>query len=170
MNRLLLFSLLFFSLKVTAQTFTMTSTGHVYAEIIPIFSAAETAQMNFGKFSPGPAGGKIILTPDNTLSVLGSIFKGASNFNAATFYVTGDANASFTISLPSDPVYLNHTSSSKRMMVEDWMSQPGPGTNSGILQNGEQLVYVGAVLKVGSLEENPVGTYAGTYTVTFDFN
>jgi hypothetical protein len=35
-------------------------------------TASETTQLNFGKFSPGPEGGKIILTPESTVSVLGS--------------------------------------------------------------------------------------------------
>jgi len=39
-----------------------------------------------------------------------------------------------------------------------------------MLENGAQTVYVGATLKVGSLIDNPVGIYTGTYTITFDFN
>jgi hypothetical protein len=56
------------------------------------------------------------------------------------------------------------------MTIENWMSNPGPGTGAGILQDGYQIVYVGATLKVGTLSDNPVGVYAGTYTITFDFN
>ncbi len=52
----------------------VSATGQISAEIIPIFSASETAQMNFGKFSPGPGGGDLILTPLGTISALGSIF------------------------------------------------------------------------------------------------
>jgi hypothetical protein len=39
-----------------------------------------------------------------------------------------------------------------------------------MLQNGFQIVYVGATLKVGTLIDNPVGIYTGVYTITFDFN
>ncbi|HKK41472.1 MAG TPA: DUF4402 domain-containing protein, partial [Bacteroidales bacterium] len=80
--------------------------GHIYAEVISVFSASEITQMNFGKFSPGPQGGEIILTPESTVSVLGSVYKGTGSVNAATFYVTGDANATYSISLPSHPVIL----------------------------------------------------------------
>lgn len=148
----------------------VSATGHVTAEVVPVFSATETAQMNFGRFSPGPQGGKILLSPESTISVLGSIFTGKGIHNAASFYVSGDTDASFTITLPGDPVILQHVSSAKTMVIEDWISTPGTGTGAGILKEGFQTVNVGATLKVGTLNDNPVGVYAGTYTITFDFN
>jgi hypothetical protein len=147
-----------------------TASGHIVAEIIPIFSASEIAQMNFGRFSPGPQGGEIILTPESTVAVLGSVYKGAGSYNAASFYVSGDMDAAYTITLPADAVVLTHTSSAKTMKVEDWKSIPAPGTGSGKLQDGFQVVYVGATLKVGTLNDNPVGLYTGSYSITFDFN
>ncbi len=169
------YSLIFFlsvtAVGVTAQvTPPVSATGHVTAEIVPVFSASEIAQMNFGKFSPGPQGGEIILTPENTVSVLGSIFKEGGNHNAASFYVTGDINASYTITLPTAPVVLTNISNAKTIKIEDWVSVPSPGIGAGRLQDGFQVVYVGASLKVGDLNDNPVGIYTGTYTITFDFN
>jgi len=146
------------------------ATGHVIAEIISPYTASETSQLNFGRFSPGPQGGEIILTPESTISVLGSVFTGIGFHNAASFYVSGDVDAAFSITLPSDPVMLTHTSSARTMVVKDWVSVPSPGIGTGRLQNGFQMVYVGATLKVGTLEDNPVGIYTGTYTITFDFN
>jgi hypothetical protein len=171
----LFFSLFIFSLAneigAIAQVAPPASaTGHVVAEIIPMFSASETAQMNFGRFSPGPEGGEIILTPESTISVLGSVYKGSGSHNAASFYVTGDVDAAYTITLPSNPVILTHISDPKTMQVKDWVSIPSPGLGAGKLQNGFQVVYVGATLKVGTLNDNPVGIYTGSYTITFDFN
>jgi hypothetical protein len=158
-------------INVCAQPATpVSATGHVIAEIIPVFSAAETSQLNFGKFSPGPQGGMIILTPQSTISVIGSVFKGIGSHNAASFYVSGDANAAYSISLPTSPVILTHTSNAKTMLIQDWVSEPGQGIGTGTLQEGFQVVYIGATLKVGTLYDNPVGIYTGTYTVTFDFN
>lgn len=145
------------------------ATGHVIAEIIPVFSAVETSQLNFGRFAPGPEGGKIILTPQSTISVLGSVFKGNGAFNAASFYVTGDADAAYSITLPAGPVVLKHASSAKTLVVEDWVSFPSAGPGTGKLQDGFQTVYVGATLKVGNLHDNPVGIYTGSYNITFDF-
>jgi hypothetical protein len=146
------------------------ATGHVIAEIIPIFSASETSQMNFGRFAPGPQGGQIILTPESTVSVLGSVYTGTGIHNAASFYVSGDVDAAYTISLPTSPVVLTHVSSARTMLIIDWNSVPSPGIATGRLQNGFQVVYVGATLKVGTLIDNPVGIYTGTYNITFDFN
>jgi len=173
--KILIFSLLFIlhvtGINVSAQiTPAVSATGHVIAEIIPVFSASETSQLNFGKFSPGPQGGMIILTPQSTISVIGSVFKGIGSHNAASFYVSGDANAAYSISLPTSPVILTHTSDAKTMLIQDWVSEPEQGIGTGTLQEGFQVVYVGATLKVGTLYDNPVGIYTGTYTVTFDFN
>jgi hypothetical protein len=149
---------------------TVSATGHVIAEVISAYSAKETSQLNFGRFAPGPQGGEILLTPENTISVLGSVFAGIGVHNAASFVVTGDMDAAFTINLPEEPVILNHVSSAKTMMIREWISNPGTATGAGTLRNGSQVVYVGAKLKVGPIEENPAGVYAGTYTITFDFN
>jgi hypothetical protein len=56
------------------------------------------------------------------------------------------------------------------MLVDSWNSVPTPGTGTGMLLNGYQTVYVGATLKVGTLNDNPVGIYTGSYEITFDFN
>jgi hypothetical protein len=172
--------ILFFSLLLLSQiagrnagaqsVSTASATGHIFAEVIPVFAASETAQLNFGRFSPGPQGGKIILTPQNTLSVTGSVFSGTGTHNAGAFYVSGESDATYSISLPDSPVVLMHTTSAKTMTVEDWNSVPVTGTGTGRLQDGFQVVYVGATLNVGTFHDNPVGIYTGTYTITFDFN
>ncbi|MBP8959521.1 MAG: DUF4402 domain-containing protein [Bacteroidales bacterium] len=145
-------------------------TGHITAEVITVYSATEISRMNFGRFYPGPEGGEIILTPESTVSVIGSVYKEDGSQTAASFYVSGHTGVSFTVTLPQEPVLLKHVSSARTMVISDWVSNPGPGTGAGILQDGAQMVYVGATLKVGTLEDNPVGLYAGSYTITFDFN
>jgi hypothetical protein len=172
--KILLFSLIFIlhitGTLVSAQvTPPGSATGHIIAEIIPVFAASETSQLNFGRFSPGPQGGRIILTPQSTISVLGSIYKGTGAYNAASFYLSGDADAAFSITLPTSPVVLTHTSMAKTMLIEDWVSIPAAGLGTGKLQDGSQTVYVGATLKVGTLHDNPVGIYTGSYNISFDF-
>jgi len=157
-------------ISLNGQLATATAEGEIFAEVIPVFSARETAQLNFGKFSPGPQGGEIILTPESTVFTLGSVLKGPGTHNAASFYVSGDVDASYSISLPGEPVIIRNISSAKTMIVDNWMSIPSPGTGTGLLQNGFQVVYVGATLKIGNLNDNPVGIYKGSYKITFDFN
>jgi hypothetical protein len=149
---------------------TASATGHITAEIIPVFTASETAQMNFGKFSPGPQGGQLILSPQGSVSVLGSVFAANSLHNAASFYLTGHDGSTYNLSLPAAPVVLTHLGTGKTMLVENWTSSPAPGIGTGILRDGFQVVYVGATLRVGTLSDNPIGSYAGSFEITFEFN
>lgn len=145
-------------------------TGHIFAEVVASFSAVETSQMNFGQFSPGPYGGQLILTPQGTISVMGSVAQGSGIHNAASFYVSGDNYTSFSINLPKIPVTLANTTGAKTMQVSNWVSTPSAGPGAGALQNGYLSVYVGATLEVGTMNDNPAGIYTGSYTITFDFN
>lgn len=147
-----------------------TVTGHITAEVISTLSAVETTQLSFGKFSPGPQGGSLILNPENTISVMGSVWPGSGTHSAASFYVTGDPGIAYSVSLPAAPVTITHINSARTMIVEDWTSVPLPEPGAGLLENGSQVVYVGATLKVGTLYDNPVGVYTGTYAITFEFN
>ena len=157
--------------RVSGQVTTPVSvTGHVNAEVISAFSASEASQLNFGRFAPGPQGGQIIVTPESTVSVLGSVYKGTGLQNAASFHVLGASGAAFAVTLPSVPVVLKHTSSARTMLVKDWMSIPSAEPGAGMLQNGFQEVYVGATLNVGTINDNPPGIYTGTYSIIFDFN
>ena len=172
--RILIFSLICLfqltGINLIAQvTPPVSATGHIIAEIMPVYMASETSQLNFGRFAPGPEGGSIIVTPQSTVSIQGSVFRGPGMHNAATFYVSGDADAAYSITLPAGPVVLTNISSARTMNVVDWVSVPSPGIDTGMLQNGFQVVYVGATLKVGTLYDNPVGIYTGSYTITFDF-
>ncbi|NLD62498.1 MAG: DUF4402 domain-containing protein, partial [Bacteroidales bacterium] len=101
-----------------------TVTGHITAEVISTLTAVETSQLSFGKFSPGPQGGSLILNPENTISVMGSVWPGSGTHSAASFYVTGDPGVAYTVSLPSSPVTITHVSSARTMTVEDWTSVP----------------------------------------------
>jgi len=144
-------------------------TGHITAEVITMISAVETSQLNFGRFSPGPQGGELLITPESNVSVMGSVWPGSGMRNAASFYVTGDPGVAYTITLPSEPVTITHMGTAKTMTVENWTSSPSSDPGAGTLENGSQTVFVGATLKVRTLIDNPVGVYTGTYTVTFDF-
>jgi hypothetical protein len=170
--RQILFSLVLasgLSFSISAQVVS-TATGHITAEIISAFAAEETSELNFGKFSPGMSGGELTLTPQGSVMVLGSVYAGSGFRSPGSFTVTGDVDATYSITLPNEPVYITNTKNSRTMLVDRWISYPSAGTGTGQLQNGYQVVYIGATLKMGNLSDNPVGIYSGSYTVTFDFN
>jgi len=145
-------------------------TAQAFAEIIAALSATETAQLNFGRFSPETQGGKVVLTPDGIRTAQGSVVLGGGAHNSASFYITGEYDATFSITLPSGPAVLTNTLNAKTMKVSDWQSYPAPGIGVGKLNGGSMTVHIGAVLNVGDMNANPVGIYAGTYSITFAYN
>ena len=171
-NTFLLFSiivLLLFSRtpEVKAQA---SVTAQAFAEIIAALTATETAQLNFGRFSPETQGGKVVLTPDGIRTAQGTVVLGGGAHNSASFYITGEYDATFSITLPSGPIVLTNTLNARTMKVSDWQSYPAPGIGVGKLSGGAMSVQIGAVLNVGTMNDNPVGIYAGTYAITFSYN
>jgi len=157
----------FLQVKVSAQT---NLNATVTAQVIAALTATETVQLNFGRFSPETLGGAILLTPDGVLTTQGTVIPGGGAHSSASFYITGEPNATFSISLPSGPAILTNTLSSKTMQVTGWQSIPAPGIGSGKLIGGSLTVQVGAALNVGDLNTNPVGIYTGTYSIIFSYN
>jgi len=153
--------------KATAQA---SVTAQAFAEIIAALTATETAQLNFGRFSPETQGGKVVLTPDGVRTAQGTVVLGGGGHNSASFYITGEYDATFSITLPSGPIVLTNTINARTMKVSDWQSYPAPGIGVGKLNGGAMSVQIGAVLNVGTMNDNPVGIYAGTYAITFSYN
>lgn len=153
--------------KATAQS---SVSAHAVAEVIEALTATETAELNFGRFSPETTGGVVKLTPDGIRSSAGTVALSGGTHNAASFYITGQYDATFSITLPSSPAILTNVSSAKTMTVSAWESEPPAGIGTGVLEGGSLAVNIGATLTVGSMNDNPVGIYAGTYSITFAYN
>jgi hypothetical protein len=162
---LMIFSVLGVNAQVSAST-----KGTATAEVIEALTTTETSQLNFGRFSPETQGGKIILTPDGVRSAQGTVVLAGGTHNPASFYVTGQYEATFSITLPAGPELLTNAVSNKTMQVGEWQSIPPAGVGAGKLIGGSLNVKVGASLTIGDMNANPVGIYAGTYAVTFAYN
>jgi hypothetical protein len=169
MNRtktaLLLLSLLI-GLSVKSQT---AVEGQAYAEVIMALTAYENNQLSFGKFSVGETGGQLILSPDGVLSVQGSIHHGGGTVQPGKFIISGHADATFTVQLPTGPALLSN-GHNHSMTVDNWNADPSIENLSGILSGGTETVSIGATLYVGPIEQNPIGIYTGTYSLTFAYN
>ena len=156
-----------FNLKAAAQA---SVNATVTAQVIAALTATETAQLNFGRFSPETEGGLIIITPEGVRTAQGTVILGGGPHNSASFYITGEYDATFSVTLPSGPAILTNILNAKTMQVTNWQSNPTPGTASGKLSGGAMTVHVGAVLNVGDMYANPVGIYTGIYAITFSYN
>ncbi len=173
MKKILQISILIFlfvgisEIRVQAQ---VSVTAQISAEVIAALTATEQAQLNFGRFSPETSGGQVLVTPQGTRSSGGTVILVSGIHNPASFYITGQPDASFTIALPTSPVTITNVNTSKTMLVTDWMSEPSSGVGAGTLRGGSEIVSIGATLQVGTANDNPTGVYTGTYTITFDYN
>ncbi len=158
-------------LSFSSRAFSQASiTAQAFAEVISALTATETSQLNFGKFSPEVQGGQVIVTPDGIRSTNGAVILSGGIAKSGIFYITGTPEAMFSIQLPNGPAVLTHQNSSKTMMVNNWISYPNAGNGTGVLANGQQFVYLGATLNVGSILDNPVGLYSGAFNLTFAYN
>jgi hypothetical protein len=158
---------LLFSCKVWSQAAVSTQ---AFAEVIAALTATETAQLHFGKFSPEINGGQVILSPDGVRSVQGSVILGGGSSSPGRFYITGEPEATFSVQLPNGPIELINQTTNQTMQVNDWVSDPPAGTGTGVLAGGSDIVSVGATLYVSSMQDNPVGIYTGTFSLTFAYN
>ena len=122
----------------------------------------KTADLNFGSFavSASTAGTVIVDAADGrTFGGAGgaSAVSTATGFVSASFDLSGVATATFSITLPTAPVTVTHTTvPANTMSVSAFVSNPA---TTGVLDaSGLRTVKVGATLTV------PAGQAAGTYT------
>lgn len=156
----------------TNSSFSQTNlNAHASAEVIQVLTATETAAINFGRFSPEAAGGEIKLSPDGVRSTTGSVSLGGGLYNPAIFNISGQPDFNVVVNLPTTPILLTNNANGKTMQVINWTSIPASSsTGIKIQSSGIITLNVGATLKVGSMNDNPVGLYNGTYAVTFSYN
>lgn len=167
--RLLLFTLIIIcgNSRINAQS---VITANMKAEIVESLSAIEGTVLNFGRFSPEETGGEIVISPDGSRRSSGTVILGGGLYNQATFYVTGQPQYNVAVSLPQIPSTLTNLINGKTMQVYRWTSSPSFDSDITLPSNGALNLNMGATLKVGDLNENPVGPYSGTYMIVFSYN
>lgn len=165
------FSLVIILLCTNVSFSQMSINAHASAEVIQALTATESAALNFGRFSPESAGGEIKMSPDGTRTSTGSLALGAGLYNPAIFNISGQPDFNVVLNLPTVPVLLTNNANGKTMQVINWESIPESSASGIKIQSsGILTLNVGATLKVGNMNDNPVGLYNGTYAVTFSYN
>jgi spore coat protein U-like protein len=148
---------------------TAVATGTV---IVPI-AIAKVADLSFGKFAPG-AGGTVTISTSGARTVSGVIPSASgSTLSAAKFNITGDADATYSISHSGTGV-LTKTAGTETMALTKYSDLTAGGTTSetatsGTLSaSGAQSIYVGGQLAVAPAQA--AGVYTGTVIVTVEYN
>ena len=138
----------------------VTATAEAAATILTPIAIVKTVNLNFGNLAVHPTtAGTLVLATDNSRSVTGGVtLMPAGTVSAASFTVTGNPDAIYTITLPGSIII---TSGGNTMTVNTIISSPTP---TGTLTLGTSTLLVGATLVV------PGGQAAGLYTNTTDLD
>ncbi len=145
-----------------------TLTATVYTEIVPLTTASEIRQLSFGQFTPIGGGGNIIITPQGTRMSNGSIILTESYVSQGIFSISGTQTNTLSVILPTSPVYIYHQNGVNYIYLDSWTVDMPQGGNS--TANEDFIVNIGASLRIGPIEDNPIGLYSGNYPIIFFYN
>ncbi len=147
---------------LTCDGFSATKPAKV--TIFAPISISAVGDMDFGTMSPTGTAGTVTVTPAGVrTSVNVDLFGGTPA--AASFDVTGDPGANYSITLPSSATL---TSGGDTMTVGPVPPFTDDAGVTPTLVGGSDTFNVGATLNVGA--NQAAGTYSGTFSVTVNYN
>lgn len=151
----------------TSESQAATASANATATVVTPISITKQADLQFGKFMAGGAGGTIVMTPAGARSATAgvSLYNQGSVQSAATFSVAGDGSSTYSITLPADGTINLTDGASNTMTVNTFTSNP---SGTGTLTGGNQTLNVGATLAVAA--NQVAGNYTGSFNVSVDYN
>ncbi len=143
--------------------------GRATATIMPAISASKNTNTDtngdlaFGVIVPGESSGTVTISPSTSnRTYRGGVALVASTSGAASFNITGSANAVYTVTLP-DTDTIDISSAGNIMKVQSFTIHP-PSGSANLGADGQAIFNVGGTLLV---EPNQAaGSYTGTFQVT----
>lgn len=169
MKKLIIFTFaIVASIKIFSQgnpTANVTATAS--ANVIQPIEIAKITDLVFGNIASGTADGAVVIGTDGTRTSSGgvSLIDAGSVSSAASFDITGFADATFTIELPAS-VTIETAGGANQMIVNNFISSLG--ANSILDSNGEAKMFLGATLNVSAQQE--AGLYSGSFQVIVAYN
>jgi hypothetical protein len=154
---------------ISISTFAqVNATANASATIITPIAISKAVDMNFGNVAVSATAGTVIITPQSSRSLTGGVTlpTTAGTVAAASFNVTGAANYTYNITLPSSGLII--TNGTDNMTVNAFTSNPA--TTGTLNASGQQTLNVGATLNVAASQ--PAGSYtsASPFIVTVNYN
>ena len=132
------------------------------AKIIAPLEITRTADLYFGTIAPSTTvADKVAVAADGSRQCGPALTCLTSDHTAAAFAVIGEADAFYTISLPSEIKIVNEKGTAMR--VADFTGSKAKGQ----LLNGEDSFTVGGTLDVAARQE--AGQYKGSFTVAVEY-
>ncbi|MEO5683527.1 MAG: DUF4402 domain-containing protein [Chitinophagaceae bacterium] len=121
----------------------------------------------FGAFFQGASGGTVIVYPDGSRSVTGSLVQANLGypFSPAIFEV--DANQGTAVSIMNGPDVTLTGSNGGSISLHIGAASTGASFVTTAASPSRTQVRIGGTLTVGNPLANPSGNYSGTFSVTF---
>ena len=161
------FTLIAFSVNLFSQS---TASANASATIVAPIAISNIDDMNFGNVAVINAG-TVILAPNSSRTATGGVTlpNVTGTVSAASFQVSGEGNYTYSITLPSTDYIVTRVSGSETMAVNTFTSTPTVAAG-GQLNDGTQVLNVGATLNVATGQVPGVYTGASGFDVTVNYN
>ena len=145
------------------------TTADATATIITPISIAKVNDLRFGTFAVGGSLGTVVIATGGGRSATGGVVlpAGSAAGGAASFTVTGEADATYTVTLPAGAATITK-GGGVNMTVDTWTSNPGTGVGAGTLTLGTETLLVGGTLNAAASQAS--GVYTGSFSVAVEYN
>ncbi len=150
-----------YTATLTIDCGTVQATIDVTATLDAPISISSSGDMDFGTMVTTGTAGTVTVTPAGARSSVNVDLLGGVPA-AASFDVTGEGNANYSITFPSSATL---TSGANTMTIDTFTDDAGANPR---LTGGSETFNVGATLNVGATQA--AGTYSGTFSVTVNYN
>lgn len=147
------------------NSYAATASADGTATVVADMGITKSTDLRFGKFSAGTGGTVVVSTAGSRSKTGGVTLSALDAGGAASFAVTGDTTATYSISLPGSAVTITHTNTTNTMSIDTFTSDP---SGTGTLTAGAQTLLVGATLTVANAQL--AGAYTGAFSVSVDYN
>lgn len=154
---------------VVGGAFAATGTGDASATVVSPIAFTNTNTLAFGKFTN--AAGTVTVDPAGarTAGTTSALLINNSTHEAGQLDVTGDVNATYSISLTGDDLSDGTNTMALDTLTAAASTATGTPITTGTLDgSGNQNLKIGGTLTVSPTQ--PSGVYTGTYAVTLEYN
>jgi hypothetical protein len=121
----------------------------------------------FGAFFQGVAGGTVIVYPDGSRAVTGTIMQANLGFPFSPAIFEVEANTGTLVSILNGPDVMLAGSNGGYIQLHIGSASTGSPFIVTTTPPGRTQVRIGGTLTIGSPLANPEGSYSGSFSVTF---
>ena len=162
MNKMFAVATVLASLAAATSAQAQSADAGAGAKIIAPLEISNTADLYFGTIAPSTTvADSVVVLADGSRKCGPALTCLTADHTAAAFAVTGEADAFYTIALPSEIKIVNDKGTAMR--VSDFNGSK----SGGQLLSGEDAFTVGGTLDVGVRQE--AGKYTGSFTVAVEY-